>query len=122
MEVTSGGTTRTAHFVILIAALVVIVVGLAALTVLAAQAAGAVSDARVQKLLLRLAWLSLVLLGMTLVLLLWAAMRFVRSRIRFTKGRTETPYVDAWSLAGKRFKLQGDDDADQEADEQERST
>jgi len=117
MEAMSSRTTRTLHFVILISALAVIVIGLSALTILTAHAAAAAPDAPTRKLLLRLAWLSLVLLAMTLVLLLWAAMRLVRSRIRFSKGPTTTPYVDAWSLAGKRFKLE-DDGEDRDADGQ----
>ena len=68
--------------------------------------------------IVQLAWLALVLLGLTLVVLLWAIMRFARSRMRFRRGKIHTPYVDAWALAGKRFSLDGDP-SEEDEDEQE---
>lgn len=51
--------------------------------------------------LMRLAWLTLAVLGATLVLLLWAVIRAVGMRLR-PEHKGPTPYVDAWSIAGQR--------------------
>lgn len=122
MEIDKQRTVRTANFIILIVSLTAMATGLALLTLVTTRAAGRIGDTETQKLLMRLAWVALALLCLTLVLLLWAVMRFVRSRIRFSRQRTHTPYVDAWALAGKRFKLpeeqpEGNDDHEQDDEE-----
>jgi hypothetical protein len=54
------------------------------------------------------------LLGVTLVALGWMLARFAAFRSRRRTGRTETPYVDAWTVAGQRFQLSEDDVEDQD--------
>lgn len=66
----------------------------------------------------RLAWASLLALGLVLILLLWAIMRFVSARMR-PQRHAPTDYIDAWSLAGERMKLPDDD---QELTENDPST
>ena len=111
---------QAVNSIILIVALVAIAAGLAALTLLTARAAGQVKEPpEMQTALARLAWVAMLLLSFTLVLLLWAVMRFVRSRIRFSDERKPTPYVDAWALAGKRFRLPEVDDEGDEKDSED---
>ncbi len=75
----------------------------------------AVKELWVQRWLLRMAWLSAALLGLTLVLLLWAVVRYVKFRTYAAQRSRPTPYVDAWALAGKRFQL---DDEEEEQDDE----
>ena len=110
---------QAVNSIILIVALIAIVVGLVALTLLTARAAGEVKDPDLHMVLARLAWVATALLCFTLLLLLWAVMRFVRSRIRFSTERAPIPYVDAWALAGKRFKLPEEDDDGEDSDSQD---
>lgn len=110
---------QAVNSIILIVALIAIAAGLVALTLLTARAAGEVKDPDLHMVLARLAWVATALLCLTLLLLLWAMMRFVRSRIRFTTERTPTPYVDAWALAGKRFKLPEEDDEGEDSDSED---
>ena len=110
MEIDNPRTFRTINSIILLAALSLIAAGLVLLTVLTTQAASNVEDADLQKQLARLAWIATVLLGLTLVLLLWAVMRLVRSRMNLGQRHPPTPYVDAWALAGQRMQVPDDDD------------
>jgi len=105
MEIAGSDKTRTAGFAILAAALAAIAIGLAVQTFMAARAVGSIQDDAVQRLLAKLAWLSTVLLALTLVLLFWTLAKFFRWRMRSGPVHGPTPYVDAWSLAGKRLKL-----------------
>ena len=63
-----------------------------------------------------LALTSLLLLGVTLVMLGWIVVRFVVYWIAARRARSVTPYVDAWSLAGKRFQLKDPDENNDEKD------
>ena len=109
MEIDPKSTGQIANFVILIAALFVISIGLGALTFLTIQAADVTDDVAVRKLLAELAWVAVALLGLTLVVLMWSVMRFVRSRITVSRTHTRTPYVDAWAEAGRRYQLTEED-------------
>jgi len=97
---------------ILILSLTVLACALGILTLLTARAANATDDIEVRRFVGRLAWFSLALLGFTIVLLFWSVVRGFRSRIHQRRGRARTPYVDAWALAGKRFKLEEHPDED----------
>ncbi len=82
------------------------------LIVMASRAGASAENAAMRKILARFAWVSLVVLSFAIVLLFWAVMRFYRERHPPRRERTHTPYVDAWSLAGKRFKLEDDEQED----------
>lgn len=123
MEVTDRQKSETVSFTILIASLGAIGLGLAALTFMATRQAEAVSDTEMRRFLARLAWLSFVLLALTLVVLFWTVARLLRARMRSDGPFEATPYVNAWALAGKRFKLDQTESPDQdEADEPEDPT
>lgn len=51
-----------------------------------------------------LAWVTTVMLAISLLLLLWVVIRYIALLTR-PQGHTKTEYVDAWSLAGERFTL-----------------
>jgi membrane protein implicated in regulation of membrane protease activity len=54
-------------------------------------------------------WISLAMASLAAVLAVWVAMRWAKARSAPTE-HIETPYVDAWSLAGKRLKVEDDED------------
>jgi hypothetical protein len=64
-----------------------------------------------------IACVALAMMCTAVVLSLWAAMRWVSSRHVGPPEHIETPYVDAWSLAGKRMKLQEPENPDAPAGE-----
>ena len=121
MEIDRPQRSELLSFAIQIATLMAITIGLATLMLLAAQAVHDTEEALMQKTLARLAWLAAALLGLTLVMLFWTAARWFRSRIHRLDAASPTPYVDAWALAGRRFKLPADEavDDDDEEDEDE---
>ncbi len=123
MEVTDHQKSEIVSFTILIVSLGAIGLGLAALTFMATRQIEAVSDTEMRRFLARLAWLSFVLLAVTLVVLFWTVTRLLRVPMRSEGPLEATPYVDAWALAGKRFKLDQTESPDQdEADEPEDPT
>jgi uncharacterized membrane protein len=66
-----------------------------------------------------LAWVAMAMLALTLVLLVWVLMRYIILRTRPGE-RTHTDYVDAWSLAGERFRLdEKSPDEDEDRDDEE---
>ena len=70
------------------------------------------ADPNVQKGLARMAWLSMVVLGMSLLLLSWVLLRWIIYLVRPRQHAPHSPYINAWSLAGERFKLDRDDQDD----------
>ena len=117
MEIEQHRKIQLANFLVMTVMLAAIGVGLAWLTHLAMQAAGQVTEAREHKLLGRLAWLAMALLGMVCVLWFWVLVRFLRMRAILPRDKTATDYVDAWSLAGKRYELTEDDNVIEPDDE-----
>ncbi len=62
----------------------------------------------------KMAWVAFALLGLTLLVLVWTVVRFAMSRLQRLRTRHKpTPYIDAWSLAGKRLKLEDSEDQDE---------
>jgi hypothetical protein len=51
-------------------------------------------------------------------MLAWVLVRYVQRRMRPPPDRSQTPYVDAWAEAGKRLKLDDDQEAPGRNDEQ----
>jgi len=117
MDLKPDGTTRGVSFVFVVLGLVALAAGLLAMLFIAIQGASEIPDPPAQKFLLRLAWLSLLLLGMTLVLLVWAILRHVRYRLRSGPPLKPSTYVNAWELAGKRFQLEDDEEPEQDGEE-----
>jgi hypothetical protein len=115
MDTGSERTSRSVSFGLVIVGQVAIAAGLVAMLVITIQGAVAISDPDARKLLLRLAWLSLLLLLLMLLLMVWAVIRHIRYRLRPAPPFKPTPYVNAWELAGKRFKLEDDDTEDEDS-------
>ncbi len=71
----------------------------------------------------QIAWLLLILLCLTLLILFWMVARRWREGILAGPEAKKTAYVDLWSEAGRRVELQEDDDwedsDDQDEDESE---
>lgn len=72
-----------------------------------------------QKGLTLVAWMLFALMAVSLLMLLWMLIRYFVQRTTPSGERSKTPYVDAWSLAGKRLKLKKEDQAQEEDDSQE---
>jgi len=119
MEFIGSDRAQTISFAVRIAVLMTVTVGLATQTFMSAEATGRIADEPARKLLARIGWLSVAMLGLTLVLLFWTVVRYFRRRLPPGVGHQRTPYVDAWSLAGKRFQLDDseDDQAEPEQDD-----
>ena len=99
---------RAASFAIVAVWMGVLSVGLSTLMYfLLHGATETVEQARTFRL--RLAWMCLVMLGGTLVLLLWSVMRYFRFRVGGRAEHAATPHVDAWAVAGRRFQLEDED-------------
>lgn len=80
--------------------------------VVAAQAGQA--DPKTHSALARLAWLTLLLLGVSAVLLVWSAARTLRLFVARRERHPPTPYVDAWAEAGRRMKVDDEEDNEDE--------
>ena len=48
--------------------------------------------------------------AVTVVAFVWILMRFLGFRMLRPRGRTKTEHVDAWAVAGQRFKLSEEDE------------
>jgi len=109
MELTDETTAPTTALIVTIAVLAVITVALIAQIYIIADAID-LAEGGLRDLLARLAWLSVALLGLTSVLVFWMAVRLLRMHFRPSHLGEATPYVDAWALAGERFRLDEHDD------------
>ena len=92
-------------------ALVLLAGGLVAQIALATSAAADATDPAAKKTFVHLAWLALVMLAFDALISFWLVVRVLSARSRRLHIGGPTPYVDAWSAAGRRFKL---DDSDQD--------
>jgi len=111
VAIETNTTSRSASLVIVIVGLTVICVGLGAMMFITIEAATTTSDPAACKLLGRLAWMSLVLLCLALIVTVWVLLRYVRHRIRdLQTPRRQSTYINAWELAGKRFQLNEDNE------------
>jgi len=120
METEPVKALRRINFLVLIISLGTVAAMLGALLAVLTQAmAGA--DPSTKTFLARMAWAVLAVLAGTLVLLVWVMTRYIAYRLRPRETRKPTEYVDAWALAGKRFKLQDEpqQDQDEEGPEEE---
>lgn len=62
-----------------------------------------------RKGLLRFAIICVAFLGLTLLVMVWAFIRYLISRRPSPAEHTHTEHVDAWAIAGQRFELPKDD-------------
>ena len=120
MEIDGTRASRLANFIISVVLLTVMVGGLVFLIVAATEAAGnAGVDADTRKYWGRLAYVALILLALVIVVLFWTVVHFVARRNRGRQSHAPTPYVDAWAVAGRRFRLPAErDDAEDEPHDQ----
>lgn len=116
MEVRERPDGQLINSAVLIVALAAIVGGVTYLMLSSLQAAAHVADPLTKRILVRLAWVALLLLALAVILLVWAIMRLIRSRISFRRSHSRAPYVDAWALAGQRVQLDEEDMPEQEDD------
>ncbi|MGC9455153.1 MAG: hypothetical protein ACP5HU_09850 [Phycisphaerae bacterium] len=115
MEVRRPSAARTISFAILFASLIIAAGMLVALLVTMLDRAEATDDPELRRILVRVAWATLVMLAVDMLVLLWGAMRFM-SRVLGAPPprRPPTPYIDAWAEAGRRLKLEEQDEDDEE--------
>jgi len=111
MEIDRRRKFRAVNFTIAVVGLAMIAAGLVVMIVITAGQAGQ-ADQQVRKALARLALLSMALLGLTVVVLVWIVLHNVLERISLRKQQSTTPYVDAWTEAGRRLELTDEDQPD----------
>jgi len=92
--------------------LAAIVAGLGVLTILTLRAAAAMEDP-LRGRLVRLAWLSLALTALAIVMLAGLVVHFFRRRLFPPSPHAPTPYVDAWAEAGRRYTLSESESEDE---------
>jgi hypothetical protein len=122
MALTASSASRSVSFTFVVLGLVCIAAGQAAMLLITTRAAGEAGEEATRRLLLRLAWLSLVLLCLTLLLLLWAVIRHLRYQFRAELPVKRSKYVNAWALAGERFRLDEADSDEEGEPERDDST
>ena len=69
-----------------------------------------------KKIFVRIAVFSTASLGLTLILLVWAAMRFASNRLAARGPHKPTEYVNAWAEAGQRMEVEDEDEDEADAD------
>ena len=84
-----------------------------AMAYITANQAAVETDPNLRRSLARLAWMSLTLLLILVVALTWTIIRHISARrsANVTKP-PPTLYIDAWKLAGRRFQLSADQEAE----------
>ena len=110
MEV-NGPKSQTVQRIVLIAliaCLALLAAALGAMLFLMLRQAGQTHDAE-QRYFVRMAWLCLFMLCLTLLLAFWLLMRLFATWVP-SGGHPPTPYVDAWAEAGRRMKAPADAD------------
>ena len=115
MEIDASSRRAVIRRTILIVGLATIAAGLGAATAFAAGMAATAGPLQ-GKYLYYLALVCLALLGLVLLALTWLVLRTISGRFRPVH-HEPTEYVDAWSLAGKRFKLDKSQADDQQPED-----
>lgn len=117
MEIEQTNRLRAVSNAVLVGALAMIVAGCGAILGLSWKVARGIDPVvgrETLRQMQRIAWLAAAMLALALLLTAWALMRFLRQRIEKTRLGQPTAYVDAWSAAGKRIQLPGDEEEEQE--------
>ena len=110
MEIDRERTLHAASFAIVMVTLMTVCAGLVAIIVITTQGANE-SEGPTQTYFYHMAWLSLAMLALNILVLMWMVIHRVSRRMGRRSPRQPTEHIDAWALAGKRFKLE--EDADQ---------
>lgn len=113
MEIDRQRTLHAASFAVVTVTLTAVCAGLVAMIVITTRGAKEAEGAR-GHYFYRMAWLSLALLALSIVVLVWMVIHHVSGRLGRKSSRPPTQHVNAWALAGKRFKLEEDSDQHQE--------
>lgn len=113
MEIDPQRTLHAASFAIVVVTLTAVCAGLVAIIVITTQGAKA-SEGAVKNYFYHMAWLSLAMLALNIIVLVWMVVHRVSRHLGRRSARKATEHVDAWALAGKRFKLEEDSDEQEE--------
>ena len=111
MEIDRQRTLHAASFAVVMVTLTAVCAGLVAMIVITTKGAKG-SEGATKDYFYHMAWLSLAMLALNILVLAWMAIHRVSGRLGRRSARQATEHVDAWALAGKRFKLE--EDADQQ--------
>ena len=118
MEIEDQRTFQRINYTLLVGCLVLVSLGLGGVIWITANAYGG-ADEKTRQLLYQLAWVATATLGVTLLLLMLVILRWMRLRLKPPTKLPKTHYIDAWSEAGKRFRLpNAENDEDEEDDPQ----
>jgi hypothetical protein len=117
MDVDSTRRRRSTNLALTIIILILISVGLAIVMTSALRGAQD-ADTKTRKTLTYLAWTSFALMGGSIVLCVWAVIRLSRAHLPDPSAdvRPAQPHTDAWAEAGRRFELDEDDEAQEDAE------
>jgi membrane protein implicated in regulation of membrane protease activity len=104
MEVKQGKTSRAVSFAIGAIMLTAIGSAMGSLVFIMLSRAAGETQSDVRKFLYRMAVIAVVLFLLVVIVFVRMLCQYVSFRLKGEK-RPPTPYVDAWALAGKRYKL-----------------
>lgn len=113
MEIDRQRTLHVASFTIVMVTLTAVCAGLVAMIVIATQGAKG-TEGVTKNYYYHMAWLSLALLALNVLVLVWMVIHRISGRLGRRSPRQVTEHVDAWAVAGKRFKLEEDPDEQDE--------
>ncbi len=116
MEIDTQRNIKKANYAILIISLIAVSAGLLGMIGITTKAY-ADADEKTRDLLFYLAWVGAATLAITLVMLAWIIMRWLRSRIQPGRKAQKTQHVSAWDEAGKRLPVPEMDDVLETPDE-----
>ncbi len=116
MEVENYRTFQRINYTLLVGSLVLVSSGLTGVIWITASAYGG-ADEETRQRLYQLAWVAIATLGVTLLLLMLIILRWIRLRLKPPVKLPKTHYIDAWSEAGKRFRLPNAEDEEDEEDD-----
>ena len=110
MEVDQKRDSHLVSYAILAIGLGVMELTLVLLVTMVIQGVDPDPDAeQLRALVTALARVALIALAVNTILLFWAGLRAIHEALPKNTGPTESTYVDAWSLAGKRLKVEDQD-------------
>jgi hypothetical protein len=113
MEMNSESRRHAVDVALVTVVLVAVAVGLGVQIAIASRAAVEASPPA-QRHFGRLARIALLLLAIDLLAMFWLGIRVLALRFRSREPRQgRVPYVDAWSVAGKRFRMDEEDEAEE---------
>lgn len=110
MEIDRRQAVRAVNFMLTVVGLLVIAGAMGVMIAIAARAAPD-SAPEAREYFYRLAWIAAAMLGLALVMLTWTVSRYLRRRSRESR-HEPTPYVDAWAEAGRRARVDDEDEDD----------